>query len=87
MDNYISIISIPGRYDMCMKPEEIRDPTRSVQSKQKPSVPAKSDATMFDGSKMHSVFNPATFLNMKVTEYAFTSCFKFCFCVRGCNRL
>lgn len=80
LDNYISIILIPGRYDMCMKPEEVRDPTRSIQYKEKPSAPAKSDATMFDGSKMYSFFNPVTFLNMKVIGYVFTSC-----C--GCNRL
>ena len=51
---------------MCMKPEEIRDPTRNILSKEDPSVAPKSDVATFDQNKMYTFFNPRSSLYMKV---------------------
>ena len=55
---------------MCMKPEEIRDPTRNILSKEDPAVASKSDAATFDQSKMYTFFNPQSSLYMKVIGWS-----------------
>ena len=51
---------------MCMKPEEIRDPTRNLRSPGDSSVAPTSDTDTFDQNKMYTFFNPHTSHYMKV---------------------
>ena len=51
---------------MCMKPKEIKDPTRNRFSKQGAEAKIQNDENSFDISKMYSFFNPLSNLNMKV---------------------
>jgi hypothetical protein len=58
--------TITGRYDMCIKPEEVRDPSRNRFSKQDTTKEMQNDKDSFDASKMNSFFNPLSSLYMKV---------------------
>ncbi|CAB3988799.1 Pancreatic secretory granule membrane major glyco GP2 [Paramuricea clavata] len=69
-DLYSITASHTGRYDMCIKPEEVRDPSRNRFSKQDTTKAIQNDKDSFDASKMYSFFNPLSSLYMKLT----TSC-------------
>ena len=51
---------------MCIKPEEVKDPSRSRFSKQHATKEKKDDRNSFDVTKMYSFFNPLKSLYMKV---------------------
>ncbi len=51
---------------MCLKSEEVRDPTRNRLSKQDSTKEVQDDKDFFDLTKMYSFFNPLSNLYMKV---------------------
>ena len=51
---------------MCIKPEEVKDPSRSRFSKQDVTKEIQDDKNSFDATKMYSFFNPLKSLYMKV---------------------
>ena len=65
-DLYSITATHTGRYDMCIKPEEVRDPSRNRFSKQDTTKEIQNDKDSFDASKMYSFFNPLSSLYMKV---------------------
>ncbi len=65
-DLYVITATHVGRYDMCLKPEEVRDPTRNRLSKQDTTKEVQDDKDSFDVTKMYSFFNPLSSLYMKV---------------------
>ncbi|CAB3990373.1 partial [Paramuricea clavata] len=69
-DLYSITATHTGRYDMCIKPEEVRDPSRNRFSKQDTTKEIQNDRDSFDASKMYSFFNPLSSLYMKLA----TSC-------------
>ena len=51
---------------MCIKPQEIKDSTRNIHSKEDVSIAPKSDDASFDLTKMYTFFNPQSSMYMKV---------------------
>ena len=51
---------------MCLRPVEIKDPTRDKFSKQDVKAEAQSDINSFENTKVYSFFNPLGGSYMKV---------------------
>ena len=51
---------------MCIKPEEVKDPSRSKFFRPDATKEIQDDKKSFDATKMYSFFNPLKSLYMKV---------------------